>query len=71
MGRNKQRDLVEALPPHIAQLLKKSPAMAKAARYGVDIALLLDNLKRSMAQRIHRHQMALNAIKKLRNARPL
>jgi hypothetical protein len=71
MSRNKQRVQVEPIPPHIEKLLKKNPALANAARYGVDIALLLDNIRRPVSERIRRHQAALNAIKKLRNARPL
>ncbi|MGD0077139.1 MAG: hypothetical protein ABSB91_00775 [Sedimentisphaerales bacterium] len=71
MSRNKQRVQVEPIPSHIEKLLKKNPALVRAARYGVDIALLLDNLRRPVSERIRRHQAALNAIKKLRNARPL
>jgi hypothetical protein len=68
MDRNKQREPVGHIPPHIVQLLKKSPALAKAARYGVDIPLLLDNLRRPVSERIRRHQSILNSINKLRNA---
>ncbi|MBN2018940.1 MAG: hypothetical protein JW749_01805 [Sedimentisphaerales bacterium] len=56
---------------HIEALLKKYPALAEAARYGVDIGLLLDNLRRPVSERIHRHQAALNAMNQLRKAGPV
>jgi len=34
----------------------------------LDIAMLKENLKRTPAERIRRHQIALNTIKKLRKA---
>jgi imidazolonepropionase-like amidohydrolase len=71
MAEKKSMKSVEIAPPHIKAILKKYPAMAKAARYGVDIGLLLDNLQSSVSQRIRRHQTALNAMNRLRNARPL
>lgn len=40
-----------------------------AAEYGIDISMLIDNLKRSPAERIRRHQIALNTAKKLRKAK--
>jgi hypothetical protein len=36
--------------------------------YGIDISMLKDNLKRTPAERIRRHQIALNTVKKLRKA---
>jgi hypothetical protein len=71
MTQNKQQNSTEAMGPEIATMLKQYPALAEAARYGVDIPLLLDNLKLSVSERIARHQAALNAMKKLRNARLL
>ena len=71
MAEKKSMKSVETEPPHIKSLLKKYPALAKAARYGVDIGLLLDNLKRPVSERIHRHQAALNAMNKLKKAKPL
>jgi hypothetical protein len=70
MAEKKSIKSVETLPPHIKALLKKYPALAEAARYGVDIGLLLDNLKRPVSERIRRHQAALNAMNQLRNAKP-
>lgn len=71
MTLKKQQNYAEAMPPEIAAMLKHYPALAEAARYGVDIPLLLDNLKRPVSERIARHQAALNAMKKMRNARLL
>jgi hypothetical protein len=69
MTQNKQQNSVETMPPEIAAMLKECPALAEAARYGVDIPMLLDNLNRPISERIRRHQAALNAMNKLRNAR--
>jgi len=67
-AKSKSIKTFENIPPHIESLLKKFPALAEAARYGVDIGLLLDNLNRPVSQRIRRHQAALNAMNQLRNA---
>jgi hypothetical protein len=40
-----------------------------AADYGIDISMLIDNLKRTPAERIRRHQIALNTVKLLRKAK--
>ena len=42
-----------------------------AIDYGVDVSMLIDNLGRSIAERIKRHQIALNTAEKLRKAREL
>ncbi len=71
MAKNKQQNSVEVMPPEIAAMLKRYPALAEAARYGVDIPLLLDNLKRPVSERLARHQAALDAIQQLQKAKPL
>jgi len=38
---------------------------------GFDVEMLKDNLKRTVAERIRRHQIALNTVKKLRGAKRL
>ena len=38
---------------------------------GIDVSMLADNLQRSVAERIRRHQIALNTVKKLRKAKRL
>lgn len=40
-----------------------------AAEYGIDISMLIDNIRRSPAERIRRHQIALNTVKSLRKAK--
>jgi len=42
-----------------------------AVRYGIDVSMLIDNVKRSPAERIKRHQIALNTAEKLRSGRLL
>ena len=42
-----------------------------AADFGIDISMLLDNIiKKTPAERIRRHQIALNTAQKLRKAKP-
>ena len=45
------------------------PEIQAAVDYGIDVQQLMDNLKRTPAERIRRHQMALNAVEKLRKAK--
>jgi seryl-tRNA(Sec) selenium transferase len=40
-----------------------------AIDYGIDISMLIENLKRTPAERIRRHQIALNTATKLRKAK--
>jgi len=40
-----------------------------AADYGIDVSMLIENLKRSPAERIKRHQTALNTATMLRKAK--
>ncbi len=42
-----------------------------AIDYGIDVSMLTDNLKRSVTERIKRHQIALNTANKLRKAKRL
>jgi len=42
-----------------------------ATDYGIDVSMLADNLRRSVTDRIKRHQIALNTAKKLRKAKRL
>ena len=48
-------------------LLAQYPGLAKAKQYGIDIVMLYDNLQRPVAERIRRHQIALDTFKKLHN----
>ena len=47
---------------------QKDPIRA-AADYGIDIPMLTANLNRTPAERIRRHQIALEAFKALRKAK--
>lgn len=40
-----------------------------AIDYGIDVAMLIDNINRDPSDRIRRHQMALNTAEKLRKAK--
>lgn len=42
-----------------------------AADYGIDITQLRDNLALTVAERLRRHQIALNTVEKLQKARRL
>jgi hypothetical protein len=48
--------------------VKADPVRA-AAEFGIDIEALKDNLRRSPAERIRRHQIALNTAEKLHRAK--
>jgi hypothetical protein len=52
---------------HFAQ----ADAIQAAADYGIDISMLIDNLKRTPEERIGRHQIALNTVKLLRKAKAI
>ena len=46
-----------------------SGAVQAAIDHGIDISSLNDNIKRTVAERIKRHQIALASVEKLRRAR--
>lgn len=48
---------------------QKSNPIQKAIDYGIDISMLIDNIKRTPTERVRRHQMALGAVEKLRKAK--
>jgi hypothetical protein len=50
------------------EMLRRFPMLAEAARSGVDIKMLMDNLKRPVGERIRRHGIALSTIKRLQRA---
>jgi hypothetical protein len=52
----------------IETLMQKYPAVAEATAEGVDISLLLATLRLTVAERIHRHQIALDTLNQLRKA---
>jgi hypothetical protein len=49
------------------KLIKKCPALKAARQQGVDVYMLLDNLKRTPEQRLQRHQIALQTFQKFHN----
>ena len=50
---------------------KSADPIQAAIDYGIDISMLKDNLKRTPAERIRRHQIALETAEKLRKAKGL
>jgi len=48
---------------------RQTDPVQAAIDYGIDVSMLMDNLKRSVADRIKRHQVALNTAEKLRKAK--
>ena len=49
--------------------LQEIPEIHNAIDYGIDISMLIDNVNRSPAERIRRHQNALDAVIKLSKAK--
>jgi len=49
--------------------VSEAKELKRAEDCGIDLTMLIDNLKRSPAERIRRHQIALNTIEKLRRAK--
>ena len=50
------------------KLIEKCPALKDAQRQGIDVYMLLDNLKRTPQERLERHQIALQTFGKFHNA---
>ena len=48
--------------------LSQTDPIQAAIDYGIDVSMLVDNLQRSVTERIRRHQIALNTVQKLRKA---
>ncbi|MFC1738783.1 hypothetical protein ACFL1G_07035 [Planctomycetota bacterium] len=53
----------------ISESLEQENAIQAATDYGIDISMLIDNLKKSPSERIRRHQIALNTAEKLSKAK--
>ena len=51
------------------ETLQQADELQAAIDYGIDIAILIDNIERNPTDRIRRHQMALNTAEKLRKAK--
>jgi hypothetical protein len=52
----------------VAGSVRQRDAVQAAIDYGIDISMLIDNLRRSPAERIRRHQIALNGLIKAKKA---
>ena len=50
---------------------KHKDDIQKAIDFGIDVQMLKDNLKRSVAERIKRHQQALDFVNILKKAKKL
>ena len=50
---------------------RQTDPIRAAIDYGIDVTMLVDNLQRSVTDRIKRHQIALNTAEKLRKAKRL
>jgi hypothetical protein len=50
---------------------KPRDAIEEAIVYGIDVAALRENLARTPAERLHRHQIALDRMRMLQKARRL
>ena len=48
---------------------KPRDAVQEAIAYGIDVAALRDNLARTPAERLRRHQIALNTVEMLQKAK--
>ncbi len=48
---------------------RQTDAVQAAIDYGIDVSMLIENLKRTPAERIRRHQIALNTAEKLSRLR--
>ena len=54
---------------NLPDTLQQEDEVQAAINYGIDISMLIDNISRNHAERIRRHQIALNAVEKLRRAK--
>jgi hypothetical protein len=50
---------------------KHADEIQAAADYGIDIPLLLNNIRKTPTERIRQHQIALNTAEKLRRSKQL
>lgn len=48
---------------------RQKDAVQAAIDWGIDVSMLSDNMRRSYAERIRRHQIALDTVEKLRKAK--
>ena len=66
-----QDDIPNDATERLNNFLDTSEELASARNWGVDLHMLAATLNRTVAERIKRHQIALDTFQKLRNARKL
>ena len=71
VSHNGDKDKVAMSSDALSDLIERSPELAAARDYGVDIQMLRANLNRPVIERIRRHQIALDTFEKLRKAKQL
>lgn len=50
---------------------RQTGSVQAAIDHGIDVSMIVDNLRRSVSDRIKRHQIALDTVEKLRKAKRL
>ena len=50
---------------------RQTDPVQAAIDYGIDVSMIVDNLRRSVTDRIKRHQIALDTVEKLQKAKRL
>ena len=71
ISHNSDNDKASISSESLSDLIERSPELAAARDYGVDIRMLQANLNRPVIERIRRHQIALDTFEKLRGAKQL
>lgn len=56
-------------PKQTSDFLSNDTVIQSAEDFGIDVNALIDNLKRTPAERIRRHRIALNTVMKFRRAK--
>ena len=51
--------------------IEQIPEIRAAIDYGIDVTMLIDNIHKTPAERVRRHQAALETVEKLQKARRL
>ena len=69
VSQNGDKDSANMSSDALSDLIERSPELAAARDYGVDIQMLQANLNRPVIERIRRHQIALDTFEKLRKAK--
>lgn len=65
---NSGRDMESGWNEAVQVNPEQEDVIRAAREYGIEVAMLMDNLKRSPAERIRRHQIALETMEALQQA---